>query len=65
MQDSGTNFVGIKDGRAVAIATRFVGPGSERENAETLRDYARAGYEVQTHPRSVACDMHLAALRGG
>ena len=64
MQDTETNFVGIKDGRAVAIATRWTGPGSEKENAETLREYARAGYEVQTHPRAVACDMHIAAIGG-
>ena len=62
MRDSGTNFVGLKDGRAVAIATRFTGPGADDENAETLREYEERGYEVQTHPRKVAVAMHLAAL---
>lgn len=61
--DTGMNFVGIKDGRAVAIATKADGHDGLRHNAEVLREYGAAGYDVQTHPRAVAVDMHLAALK--
>ena len=54
MQPTGKSYLGIWNGKAVAIAMQFTGKRGEKSNREVLRDYAKAGFDIQTLPHDEA-----------
>lgn len=56
MQPTGKSYCVFKDGICVAIAKQFSGKRGERENVQTLREFAKVGGDIQTLPHEQACD---------
>jgi hypothetical protein len=61
MQPTGKSYCVFKDGVCVAIGMQFSGKKGERDNVQTLREFAKGGGDIQTLPHDEAC----AALKAG
>jgi hypothetical protein len=62
VQFTGMDFVGFKNGKAVAIAVKCDGKVGLRLNADTLHEWAESGYDIQTLPHEQACALFQEAM---
>ena len=58
------DYAAFDDGVCVAIHAKDDTEFGKRAAAETLREWARKGYEVRTMDRGDACDALLAGMKG-
>jgi hypothetical protein len=55
-------YIGQRAGKTVAMAWKCTGKEGERHNRETLREWIKAGYDIQTVHKD-QCDPYYEELR--
>lgn len=62
MEITEIDYTGWKNERCWWLSTKFSGSGADAQNAKSVSDMVKKGYEVREMPRSEACKAHIEAV---